>query len=63
MTLLDNNWSDIYSKFYTQAGFEPTIQLGVGEVRQNIWNPRHKVLATSASHTTQQPRPNEWTVC
>ena len=25
LTLLNNNWLDMYSKFYTNSGFEPTL--------------------------------------
>ena len=53
-------WSDwhhkiiinIYCKFYTKAGFEPTKHIKLRYIPQPIWNPRCKAAATSASCTT-----------
>ena len=37
----NENGLDIFSKFYSKSGFEPTIQLRIREFPQSIWSPRH----------------------
>ena len=38
---------NIYIKFHTKMGFEPTVQLRLRDFPQNIWNPRCTVAVKS----------------
>ena len=65
LTLLNSSWLDMYSKFYTKVGFEPTIHLRLMDITQAIWNPRCSAAATWTSCSIQPPRPllNKFPYC